>query len=473
MSRPGTDVVVSDATPPRSAPTDTGVGFFVGEAAQGPTDAPALIRSMSAFEDTFGERFNPPYLYDAAECFFREGGARLYVLRLADDDAVVASASNDPIDVDATSPGTWANTVKLQTSTSGSGKVAEVSVGSVVEERSGLLSTVADLVAFAAASRYVRASAPDENLGDALTNQTWTLTGGADGTLPVTDPDVFAAALDHVQDTLGPGQLAAPGKSDPDFHAALLAAAGVQNRIALLDCDPSDDVAGLVAEAAAQRGSDDDRYGALWAPWATIPGRARGTLRTVPWSGIQAGLIARSDASGNANQAAAGLLGVSRVAVGLDTEYSDSEREQLMEAGVNTARVVYGDVRSYGYRTLVDPDGTHAAWLPLSSTRLAMAIKAECQEVAESYVFAQIDGQGRTLGRFNGELVGVCLKHFQNGGLYGSRPEEAFRVDTGEAVNTPETIADGELRASVALKMSPFAEYVYIEIVKTAITDTL
>jgi hypothetical protein len=43
-------------------------------------------------------------------------------------------------------------------------------------------------------------------------------------------------------------------------------------------------------------------------------------------------------------------------------------------------------------------------------------------------------------------------------------------VDTGSSVNTPQTIANNELHAVCMVVMSPFAEQVFINIVKNPVT---
>src|SRR5215831_946566 len=82
--RPGVDVISRALPLPRSAPTDTGVGFLIGATATGVTPAPpdvALVQSLTEYEDVFGARSGGDLAYDGAEAFFREGGNKLYVSR--------------------------------------------------------------------------------------------------------------------------------------------------------------------------------------------------------------------------------------------------------------------------------------------------------------------------------------------------------------------------------------------------------
>jgi hypothetical protein len=343
--------------------------------------------------------------------------------------------------------------------------------GAQVLERSPQVQTAGDLVAWSAGSAYIRVAADDEDAE--LSAGLWSFTGGDDGTVPVVNPGVLLDACLDIDPALGPGQLTAPGKTSLGQHEAVLRGADFGNRVAYLDADPAADEAELTAHVKQLRTLEVDRCGGLFAPRAVIPGLAVNTRRIVPWSGIQAGLTAHRDTFGNIAQPAAGRFGISRAAFDLEREYDDDARERLMLAGVNTARVVQQSVRAYGFRSLVDPEGPRRSWLQLSGVRTAMAIKAEGDAEAENYVFAVLDGRLRKIAEFGGALSGICLRYWQNDALFGLTSEDAFRVNVGDAVNTPETIADGQLRAVLLLKVAPFAEFVEVQIVKQAITEAL
>jgi phage tail sheath protein FI len=132
------------------------------------------------------------------------------------------------------------------------------------------------------------------------------------------------------------------------------------------------------------------------------------------------------------------------------------------------AKLVYGDVRSYGYRTIVDKT-LDPNWVWFGNSRTIMAIAYECDSVGEEYVLKQIDGRGQIFSRLNKDLAGICHRYYDLGALYGATPEEAFYIDTGPGVNTIETISNGEVHAVVKVKCSPSAEWVVIEIVKVPV----
>jgi hypothetical protein len=66
----------------------------------------------------------------------------------------------------------------------------------------------------------------------------------------------------------------------------------------------------------------------------------------------------------------------------------------------------------------------------------------------------------------------VLQPHFDAGELFGSTAAEAYSVDT-TSVNTSQTLAAGQLNARVGIRVSPMAEFVYIDVVKTPITQPL
>ena len=83
MTLPGVSVLSRAQPPSRGITTDVGTWFVVGAAEKGPTTYPKLIRNMTEFTLYFGSRQSYSILWDALETFFREGGSRAYVVRVA------------------------------------------------------------------------------------------------------------------------------------------------------------------------------------------------------------------------------------------------------------------------------------------------------------------------------------------------------------------------------------------------------
>jgi phage tail sheath protein FI len=243
------------------------------------------------------------------------------------------------------------------------------------------------------------------------------------------------------------------------------------NRVALLDAADTATTGTLTTATAGL--TSNGRRGAYFWPWLQVPGIVAGTIRTVPPSAGVAGKIAANDAINGPNSPAAGDRGVFRWVMGLtQAGVADATRENLNLANVDVLVNRYGLNQVYGWRSLADPVAD-AEWINFGNCRLLMDIANRLNLSAQAFVFEQIDGRGETISAFGGQLSGELLPYWSSRQLYGVTPEEAFFVDVGPGVNTPQTIANLELHAVANVRMSPFAELVAIEIVKTAITEAV
>lgn len=483
MARPGVDVVLLEEPPARTPPTDTSMFFAVGPAAQGDQTKAILVRSMSEFETVFGTRQTYSYLWDAMDCYFKEGGSQAYIARVVGPAPVKStftlqdSTPANTLHVTAQTPGAWGNDLAVAVIAGDSGgqykiQISSISLGTVLEV-SGNLLTKQDAITWSQSSQYVTITDVGTGNVPALTaNQP--LIGGTDDNTNITEAQ-WTTALGLFTKDLGPGQVAMPGRTTLAAQQNLLQHANDNNRVALIDQADSGSRATLVAAATALRSFPNDRHGELHAPWAQVPGISAGTTRIVPWSAIQAGIIARNDGQGlSPNVAAAGITyGQSLYAIGLSQPgWSDSDREALNDAGVNIVVEKFGGIMMYGYRTVVDPN-LDPNWVEFSNARLYMAIVADADAIAEGYVFRQLDGKGLTIGEFNGDLAAMLMQYYNEGSLYGDSPATAFVVDTGPNVNTTTTIQNRELHAVLHLHMSPFAEWVQVQIVKRLLTELI
>lgn len=471
--RPGISVVSRSSPTPTGLPTDIGTWFVVGTAQKGPTTKAQLIRSMSDYEHYFGARSVGStvfVLYDALETFFREGGSRAYVVRVDGASAVAASKTlldaneGNSLKISAKNVGTWGNDLDVAVvAGSGTNFILVVYLSDVEVDRSPELADVTE--AYAWESDYVTVSAPTSATGvnpEVVAAQA--LTGGTDNLAGVTD-NIRQAALSYFTADLGPGQVSMPGNTTGANRTALIAHAEANNRVALLDSTDTGTKATLIAEGEGLQASGNE-YGALVGPWVKVPGVVASQPRTVPATALVAGLMARSDSVNGPGMPAAGINGRANYVIGVSQPaFSDQDRHDLNEAGLDLIRVHNGAVMLYGYRTL----GLQAeGWGALSVQRVRMSLVARFNEIADRYVFAQLDGKGHTLSRFQGELVAACEEFRERGDLYGDDPDDAYIVDVGDGVNTDTTIANNELHAVVMVRISGFAEWVRIELVKVS-----
>jgi len=477
--RPSVDVVLRSTPVPQSAPTDLGVSFVVGLSDSGPANTATLVSSISDFERIFGLRTTYSVLYDALDIYFREGGANAYVSRVVGPSATTGFKNlNDAgaavsLVANALGPGAGSANISVGVRAGSSGAlfVIFVVVGGVEVETSPDLADQNAAVLWGKSSNYIRlvlgASANNPAVAAAAA-----LSAGNDDRNNVVDAQ-WQTALDGIPEALGPGQVWAPGRTTDVGHTQLLAHAYNRSRVGILDAPDTPTISVLQASATGAR-AGNQRFGAMFWPWAVCPGVVSGSTRKVPYSAIQAGVLARNDASGfGPSDPAAGDNGVSFTAIDLSQPaVSDASRDTLNKSGIDVVRMMFGSARTYGWRSLVDPVAD-SDWINFGHVRLYTAIVADANQIGERFMFDKLDGQGTKISEFEKDLKGMLARYYSSGDLYGATPQDAYRVDVGPSVNTPTTLSKNELHAVLYVKMSPFSEYIRIEIVKLPITQTV
>jgi hypothetical protein len=476
---PGNEVTISDTPAAQPDLTSTGTLFVAALADRGPL-APVEIRSLEDLERTFGPRVSYSQLHDALRAFLGERGTRAVVSRIVGPGATTASVNlagttGTALIADASSPGDWAHAYSVDVDDAAGKRVVRVLKGTTEVERSPECATNDDLITWSQNTRSGAIVRLRLGAGSGLVTATASATafaGGADDRTNVTDAH-RRAALERIPAELGPGQLVSLGGTTSTANVDLFTVAAATNRFAYAAAPKSATVADLVTLAGALRALGAiGRRGQLFAQYATIPGTIAGTTVDVPYGVVQAGMTARVDAAQGTHTPAAGRNGVSEMTVALSATYTDAERRQLADAGVTVARVMGGRARTYDIVTLADPV-TDGNWVDAAGARVVMRIAAEFAELAEDYDFRTIDGEGRALAQFGNELRGLLLRHWRSGALYGATPDEAFRVESGPAINPPARLLDGYLRAATALRTSPHPRRVQVDLSKTPITQAV
>lgn len=274
----------------------------------------------------------------------------------------------------------------------------------------------------------------------------------------------WTTALDKLTAEFGPGQVLIPGVASAGAHAALLDHAASSRRCVLLDTEADATATEIATAAAGLSASTGAERATLLAGWSVMPAPG-GATRTVPASVITAGLVGRNDAAaGHANNAPAADqgrgAGFVNGALGLASAFTDAEHDTLHEAGVSVFRSIRGQAQLYGWRSLsADPRFRQLNW-----GRIAMQLSSGIAAGAEKFLFRQIDGQGRLFAELEGMLRGYLTGLWTANALYGATTDDAFDVEVA-GVNTPETIAAGELHAAVAVALTPHTEKVVIDVV--------
>jgi hypothetical protein len=490
---PGVTVSVRETGPPLSQPTDTGPGFMVANTDAGPT-TPRAVTSFAEWTSIYGGRSGVSQLYyDSAEGFFRVGGSRLWTSRVYGPGAATAfvvlnDTAGTPaptLRVEAAGAGEYGNDLNVGVHTSvddagipvGSFKlVVKTDAGVTVEESPVFANKAAAFLWAAAAPRKIVLVDQASALNPARTGTGGVggaqvpaaLTGGLLDASNITEAQ-RQIANDRFTPDMGNGQVFDPGATSQAAHTRLDNHAALNERNAIKDDPNTAVVATLIASAIGARG----RFGAHFAPFLIIRGvdGTTASVRTVPPSALVAGVIARNDGNDvSISQPAAGDLGLfGDFVLGVTQSYSAADQKSLNAVGVNVIRNMPGGVRVYGWRTSVDP-ATDPKWTNFGHARLKSAINALAKSKGERFVFKEITPE--LIGKFNGMLAGeILLPLFRAGSIYGTTPDEAFRVDTGPQVNTPDTIAAKKLRGIMVIVPSEFGEEVEIELVMSTIPE--
>jgi hypothetical protein len=491
LPRPGSVVISRTTVPPRTIPVATDMLFAAGLSDKGPL-RPVQVLSLQDFINNFGSRQTYSVLYDAMEAYFREGGSRATISRVVGPAAVLASVNLDgstagapfSLTVNAKGPGAYANSLRITVTGGGTTNPYTITVSDTVLGTLEVSPTLADqnaAVAWSQSSAWV-----DIVLGAEVSNpvavSNAALTSGADDRASIVDAQ-WLTALNRFTRDLGPGQVAAPGRTTSAGQGQVRDHALNNNRFGLIDLVDTATVSTLTAAVTGLRSTltNADRYAAAFAPWCVIPGIVPGTTRIIPPSTVVAAKIANTESKGGSpNKPAAGYPdGVLSYVMGLsqnafdDGTGIDVTRDTMYSAGVNQIASRFGTLEVFGWRSMTDPLGANQDWINIGNVRLNMAITARALAIAENYILDEIDGQGRIFKAFQGDLTSMLMAFYNQGSLYGATPEEAFQVNVDSTVNTPTTIANREMHAVISARMSPDAELVFIEIVKVPTIQAL
>lgn len=473
---PGTVIREKTARLPRTLPTDTGVFFLAGTSEKGRQGVAEFCRNMAEFERKVGARQTTSLAYDIAESFFQEGGSKLYFSRIfgvtpvrATVNLLDASAGISLV-AKAKSPGSWGNA--LNVGVVAGDQAGEFKIRVTHDTDTSIDYTSPSFVDQAAAIQYystddrVELTLGASALDPAVIAPT-SLSGGTDDFATVSDA-TSATALTAFTKDLGPGQVAYAGRTTTTAWSQLIAHGVANNRVPLVDPADTAVKSTLISAAASWKALANSRFGGLFGPWMEIPGLVAGAVgRPVPMCGIVAGIIARNDGRGlSPNKPAAGDLGIVQYANKVRATFTDADYDDLNNANINMVRLKANDLKIYGFRSGADKSSDPLNW-QLGNIRLYMAIAAKADNILERFVLREIDGRGLLFKELEGQLTAMLLTYGDS--LYGEDPSDKFYVDTS-SVNTPETIAAGEIHAALELTMSPMGETVILDITKRQIT---
>lgn len=224
----------------------------------------------------------------------------------------------------------------------------------------------------------------------------------------------------------------------------------LKDRFAILDCPQTRDVE-LVKR---WRRRTESSFCAYYWPWLRMADIA-GNVRSMPPSGIMAGIYAQRDTEGGVHFAPANvpIAGAEDVALRVTEDHLGA----LNAEGVNCFRVSRG-VRPWGARTASsDPE-----WRYINVRRLFILLRRSI-EAGLSWVTFEPNAPP-VWDTVESKVRYFLEKLFQQGMLAGGKAEEAFYVKCDAETNPPEQVDLGYLVCEIGVAPVHPTEFVVIQI---------
>jgi hypothetical protein len=490
----GVEVITKTQTGPSTAGPRSSRFQVAGVTERGPVDANLIVKSLAQFESVFGVRTAyASNIYDTARTYWEEGGTELVVSRAVGDSASAgflvledrAVAPVDTLRIEAASVGAHSAELKVEITDGAVDDTFDflLTVNDTLVTALRNLASPAALVAALAGNPYVRATtlgsataAPDNNPAALPATAVST---GADDRADVTNDTLIAALARPVKDLAGVSvdiegsAVAVPGYTADSIGVALIAHAKATGKIALLapGVDATPESVGVMGRALI---TADGSYGGLFYPHIVVPDGA-GT-RTLSPEGYVAAVRSRAHTDVGFWQAAPGQRAVTRWVLGTSVGVDKTTNNLLAESQVNGLVTVGGRVRLYGWASLSTDKANFAL---LSARDTLNNITASLRVALEPYVFANVDSKGHLLSAVEAAAYGVLDPIAVAGGFFarldpdGEQIDPGYRVIVDETLNTSSSLANNEVRLSVAVRLSPVAALISVEIIKVALTASV
>jgi len=487
--------------------TDNGsaVGAFLGALPSGKSSAPVLVRSWKKFVDSFGDVQDAYPTTWAVYNFFANGGNQAYVQRVlgsgsaASSVVLTDSSSLSTLLVTASNAGSWGNSLSVQVINTGAAGRFALYVYELIGGTSTLIEQFTDLSMSSTDPRYaisyINASSAyvvvtDEHSATVAPGNNPTadgvqhaLTGGLDGSAPsranyqavytnfdpIQNPLVFNIPQAAYQYTSG-GSSGDRTLSLQLQADAVAYAAGRENCFVVCDV-PS----GLAVSDAKQyasdlkatspfAGSSAGEVAALYYPWISIPDTtkaARGALRNQAPGAAAIGQYIATDSARGVFKAPAGFSNRIALAVATQTQLSNSDLDTLNTGTepINAIRQIPGSgIVIMGARTMNNTTSNRY----INVRRSIMYLKTELEQRS---AFALFENNDSILwGRITTSLSTFLRGYWQQGGLRGTDPSQAFYVTCNATNNSDADIQNGIVNVEIGVAIEYPAEFVVIKL---------
>jgi hypothetical protein len=259
--------------------------------------------------------------------------------------------------------------------------------------------------------------------------------------------------------------VAAPGRTSPKIQNELISHCELlRYRFAVLDAAPPPNDS--MSNVQAQRQQFDTKYAALYHPWLVIPDPYPASAGTVPDypippSGHVLGIYARTDIERGvhkapANEVVRGVTGLQRL---LNKEQHDILNPYPVNINViRDFRPNNRGIRVYGGRVIT----SDSDWKYVNVRRLLIFIEASIDRGLQWVVF---EPNAEPLwARVRRSISNFLTLVWRNGGLEGTKVEEAYFVKCDRTTMTQTDIDQGRLICLVGIAPVKPAEFVVVRI---------
>ncbi|NJL79232.1 MAG: phage tail sheath family protein [Richelia sp. RM2_1_2] len=256
-------------------------------------------------------------------------------------------------------------------------------------------------------------------------------------------------AIDEITIVAAPGSLDL--RDDIKDHCEKMG-----DRIAVLDSEEDIDLSNT--EDIKKLKPFNSAYAALYFPWIKVFDPATNRNIDIPPSGHIAGVYARVDGQRGVHKAPANetILGA------LDLKYnlSQSKQDGLNPDGINCIRLLNGNIRVWGARTLGGDANTEFKYVNIR--RHFNYLRDSINKGTQWVVFEP--NTPELWAKIRRNISAFLMMEWRQGALFGTTPQEAFYVKCDAETNPPEVRDLGQVVTEIGVAVVKPAEFVIFRI---------
>ncbi len=474
---------------------------ILGRTERGPVE-PRLVTSFPQFQRLYGSYMKNSQTAYAVEGFFKNGGSRCYVGRIASkedktSELELPSPGNTPVlRIKAIGPGAWGDRLAVAIKKAGSIEVSSPPVETdLFRIEIGYFKTgdlqqdptrsevYDDLVLSKESPDSIEKAINDisafvkvevlGNPGDRPDNTNGWLSFAASPPLTDTDPDISDYEGREIEDGKRSGLrgfeqideialVCAPNQNlDKDDNLTMANQVAdklishcekMNTRFAILAFDEKS-----VPIATLKKRPRPSQYAAVYFPWIYILDPVTQVPKLITPVGHIAGIYARSDNERGVHKAPANE--VVKGAAKLEFQLVRAEQASLNPRGINVIRSFEGrGIRVWGARTMA----TNSLWKYINVRRLFIFLEHSIFNGTQWVVFEPNDE--KLWARVSATITAFLTTVWRNGALMGNTPDQAFYVKADRSTMSQDDILNGRLIVEIGVAPVRPAEFVIFRI---------